>query len=483
MALTLGFQLKQAQQQQLALTPQLKQAIRLLQLPRADLIEEVREALIENPLLEEQSEITSSEHQIETAAELKAQELSETTPEAQGDREQPSEREQIDWESYFENYSSPLPAAQRLSDEDLPGVDATFARGETLFDHLLWQLQVSNLTHEEQQMACEIIGNIDESGYLQGVTIEELAQEQHVSVEFVEHVLTIVQSLDPLGVGARNLRECLLIQAKFLELGAIVCDVLTDHFDALAKQQYPQIARAMGLDVDEIVETARVISQLDPKPGRMYSGEQPHYITPDVYIRKIDGEYRAILNDDGLPHLKISPFYRQALVSEKSPETKRYVQEKLNQAAFMIRSLGQRQQTIQRVTEVIIEKQYDFLENGVEALKPMILRDVADRLELHESTVSRATTQKYVHTPQGIYELKFFFNSAISTEDGEDIASRAVQSRIKARIAAEPQGKPLSDQKLAELLEEEGIHIARRTIAKYRESLGILPSSRRKKLF
>ncbi len=482
MSLTLGFQLKQAQQQQLALTPQLKQAIRILQLPRADLIEEVREALIENPLLEEQSEIMSSEHQPETAAERKAQELSETTPEAEGDREQPSEREQIDWESYFENYSSPLPA-QRLHDDDLPGVEATFARGETLFDHLLWQLQVSSLTPEEQQMACEIIGNIDECGYLQGVTVEELAEEQGASVEFVEHVLSIVQTLDPLGVGARNLRECLLIQAKFLELGAIVCDVLTDHFDALAKQQYPQIARAMGLDVDEIVETARVISQLDPKPGRIYGGEQPRYITPDVYIRKINGEYRAVLNDDGLPRLKISPFYRQALVSEKSPDTKKYVQEKLNQAAFMIRSLGQRQQTIQRVTEVIIERQLDFLENGVEALKPMILRDVAERLELHESTVSRATMQKYVHTPQGIYELKFFFNSAISTEDGEDIASRAVQSRIKALIAGEPQGKPLSDQKLAEILEEEGIHIARRTIAKYRESLGILPSSRRKKLF
>ena len=482
MSLDLGLEFKQSQQ--LVLTPQLQQAIRLLQLSRNELIEAVREELMSNPLLEETSELTSTEAHTESLEEVRAREAREASPEVEGDGEITAQtQEQIDWESYFENYNSPMPQTPRMNDDELPNVEATLSRGQTLFDHLLWQIQVSGYSPQEQRVALEIIGNLNEDGYLADVSLKEIAQELDQDEEYVEEVLELVQHLDPVGVGARNLQECLLIQAQFCELGAIVCDILSQHFDHWIKKNYAQIARSMGIELDEVLEASRLISQLEPKPGRIFSGEEPHYITPDIYIRKIDGEYRAVFNDDGMPHLKISNFYRATLSNQGQSDVKKYVQEKLNAASFMIRSLQQRQQTIVRVAECIIELQRDFLDHGVEALKPMILRDVAERTHTHESTISRVTTNKYVHTPQGIFELKFFFNSGVVGESGEDMASRAVQNKIKQLIDHEQPAHPLSDQKLTEILETEGIHIARRTVAKYREALKIPSSSQRKRMF
>ncbi len=484
MGLELSLQLKMSQQ--LVMTPQLQQAIKLLQLSRTDLIDAVREELLENPLLDEQSEIAATEAKVESAEEVrKREEKKDQTAEAQGDTEIKESDQQIDWEAYFENYSSPMPGTgkQRLRDDDLPGYEATLTREDTLFDHLLWQLQVSDFTEQEEAVAVALIGNINDEGYLKNYDLHALAEQLGNDVEYVEEVLEMIQQFDPLGVGARDLRECLLIQARFHELGAMVEEVIDQHLPNLEKKNYGAIARDLDLDMDEVIETAKIISQLEPRPGRPFAGEAPRYITPDIYIRKDDdGELKAVLNEDGMPRLKISAFYRNALKQADGSEAKKYVTEKLNSAHWLIRSIEQRQKTIVKVTDSIIRHQGDFFEKGVEHLKPLILRDVAEDIGMHESTVSRVTTNKYVHTPQGIYELKFFFNSSITTEGG-DLASEAVKSKIRALIANENPKKPYSDQKLVGLLKEDGVKIARRTVAKYREAMGILPSSKRKRLF
>ena len=482
--------------QQLVMTPQLQQAIKLLQLSRMDLIDAVRDELMDNPLLEERSEIAASEAQVETAADVAKRESLEAAKDVEVTDKVDQTKEQIDWDSYFENYSSPMPGSggQRLRDDDLPGYEATLTRTDTLFDHLMWQLQVSDLNEQEERVAVAIIGNINDDGYLKGsdpngaaVEGDEIIRMISIEVdndeEYVEEVLELVQRFDPPGVGARSLKECLLLQAQLSNLGAIVEDVIQDHLSLLESRNFPAIAKAMEVDMDEIAMAADLITDLEPRPGRPFSSESARYITPDIFIKKQeDGTFKAVLNEDGMPRLKISQFYRNALKQADSSETKKYVTEKLNSAAFLIRSIQQRQKTIVKVTESIIKFQGSFLERGVEALKPLILKDVADDIEMHESTVSRVTSNKYVHTPQGIFELKYFFNSSIQGDNG-DLASEAVKSKIKGLIAKENPKKPLSDQKLADILKDDGVNIARRTVAKYREAMNILPSSRRKRMF
>ena len=483
MALEMRLDLKMSQQ--LVMTPQLQQAIKLLQLSRTDLIDAVRDELMENPLLEEQSEIAATEVQVQTVEDLRKKEKEQETKDVSGDSDAQEARKEIDWESYFENYSSPTPGTgpQRLRDDDMPGFEATLTRSETLFDHLMWQLQVSDFTEQEERVAAAIIGNIDDAVYMRGVTVEGLAEQLDQDAEYVEEVLEMVQKLDPMSVGSRDLRECLLIQARFHELGAIVEDIITDHISNLEKKNYQAIARDMDIELEEVIEAAKLISQLEPRPGRPFSGDEPRYITPDIYIKKVDGELRAMLNEDGMPRLRISNFYRNALAGNASSETKKYVTERLNSAAWLIRSIQQRQKTIVKVTESIIKFQGAFFQKGVEHLKPLILRDVAEDIGMHESTVSRVTTNKYVHTPQGIYELKYFFNSSIQGAGGDNLASEAVKSKIRVLVGKEDPKKPCSDQKLVELLKSDGVKIARRTVAKYREAMGILPSSKRKRLF
>ncbi len=484
MSLNLRLELKMSQQ--LVMTPQLQQAIKLLQLSRTDLIDAVRDELMENPLLEEQSEIAASEVQVQTVEDLQKKEKIEETKDVAAESTVEESQQQIDWEAYFENYSSPLPGTgpQRLRDDDLPGYEATLTRTETLFDHLMWQLQVSDFADQEKRVGAAIVGNIDDSGYLRGVSLGDLAVQLDQDLEYVEEILELIQKkFDPMGVGARSLSECLLIQARFHELGAIVEDIARDHIDNLEKKNYQAIAREMEIELEEVIEAAKLISQLEPRPGRPFSGEEPRYITPDIYIKKIDGELRAVLNEDGMPRLRISNFYRNALAGNSSSETKKYVTERLNSAAWLIRSIQQRQKTIVKVTESIIKFQRTFFEKGVEHLKPLILRDVAEDIGMHESTVSRVTTNKYVHTPQGIYELKYFFNSSIQGAGGDNLASEAVKSKIRVLVSKEDQKKPFSDQKIVELLKTDGVKIARRTVAKYREAMGILPSSKRKNLF
>ncbi len=482
--------------QQLVMTPQLQQAIKLLQLSRMELVDLVREEMLENPILEDDAELTPElktrelvgdeeqvSRQLEQAGTTElpaATSASESAAEVKADSSAVSE---IDWESYIEDYTSgpPMPSF-RPEGDDLPSHEATLTRSESLAEHLMWQLKMSGLSTEMAEVGAMIIGNLDPNGYLKDPPLDEIAAESGIEVDAAEEVLMKIQSFDPIGVGARSLAECLLIQAMhFGEDDDLVVKIIKSHLGNLERKNYQAIARDLKQPLEEVYEAAKVIMEFDPRPGREYNDDEPHYITPDVYIHKVGDKYFVVPNDDGLPKLKISSFYRSAINGQGN--AKDYIQDKLRSAQWLIRSIQQRQRTIIRVSESILKFQRDFFDRGIAHLKPLILRDVAEDIGMHESTISRVTTNKYVHTPQGIFELKFFFNSGISRTDGDDLASQAVKSKIKQIISGEDGRKPLSDQKIAQLLKEGGIAIARRTVAKYREQMGILSSSKRKQLF
>jgi RNA polymerase sigma-54 factor len=485
--------------QQLVMTPQLQQAIKLLQLSRMELVDMIREEMLENPVLEDSVESSSEQEKtapLELSSDAQAERIGdterpsvpaadervETTSEVKADTRSDEAVKEFDWEGYLENQAAnpPLPSYRANTDE-LPSLEATLTRGTSLFAHLEWQLKLGRFEPEEEPIALLILGNLTPDGYLDQ-PLEEIAEEADVAVEVVEKVLKKVQLLDPPGVAARNLQECLLLQAA--HIGAdddVLIGMITKHLGNLEKKNYGAIAKDLNQPVEEIYEAAKVIMEFDPKPGRAYTDEEPTYISPDVYIHKVGEKYFVVANDDGLPKLKISDFYRAAL--QGGPKAKEYIQERLRSAQWLIRSIQQRQRTIVRVTESILRFQREFFDKGPAYLKPLILRDVADDIGMHESTVSRVTTNKYVNTPQGLFELKYFFNSGISRSDGDDLASEAVKLKIKQIIGGENDRHPHSDQKIVELLADQGIEIARRTVAKYREQLKILSSSKRRQVF
>ena len=483
--------------QQLVMTPQLQQAIKLLQLSRAELTEMVHEQLLENPVLEESARTDGERAEGEQSdqGESGGGDDSRDARASTGSDDgapagEPSRDPTDNWEKFVENYDQfanyNYAPSYRLNNEDMPSLESTLTRSGTLFDHLRWQLQLSAFDEEDHGIAEEIIGNISEDGYLAGSTIEEIAAHNAVPTEQAEWVLERIQELDPVGVGARDLRECLLIQAEYYHPdNRLIFDLIDRHLSNLEKRDYPAILKDLKIDMEALGAALRIISNLEPKPGRGYTTDDTHYITPDVYVYKVGDDFITVLNEDGMPKLKISQLYRSALQKGAGgAATKDFIQEKFRSAVWLIRSIHQRQDTIRKVTESIVKFQREFLDRGVEYLKPLILRDVAEDIGMHESTVSRVTTNKYVHTPQGIFELKYFFNSRINTMDGgEDRASEAVKSMIKKLIAEENPKRPHSDAKLVTLLQEHNVDIARRTVAKYREMLGIQSSSRRKKVF
>ncbi|PLX95592.1 MAG: RNA polymerase sigma-54 factor [Desulfuromonas sp.] len=491
MALEIRQQLKLSQQ--LVMTPQLQQAIRLLQLSRMELVDLVREELEENPILEEGAD--QAEEQVEgdeTAAASESAEASDSAEERPEEslNEVAGEREglnDIDWQTYLEGYNLGGTTADNYEeDEDRPSYENLLTKKSTLADHLLWQLSLSALDERVRQIAAEIIGNLSEAGYLVA-TLEEVAQGCGVTVEEVEAVLAQVQLFDPPGVAARNLQECLLLQLRTMEMEeSLPAQILSECLDLLENRKYPAIAKRFGVTLDDVLDAARFIARLDPRPGSAFGQEDVHYIVPDIFVHKIGDEFVVVLNDEGLPNLRINAFYRSALtggasgVDEKAGE---YIQEKMRGAVWLIKSIHQRQRTIYRVTKSIVKFQREFFEKGIAYLKPLVLRDVAEDIEMHESTISRVTTNKYVQTPQGLFELKYFFNSAISTTRGDTIASESVKSKIKEIIADENAKKPYSDQKIVEILKQEGVDIARRTVTKYREMLGLGSSTERKRLF
>lgn len=486
----MAFDLKQSLKlsQQLLMTPQLQQAIKLLQLSRLELEEFVTQQLTENPVLEEGvSESNEERLQVERERErTETEAVGETMGEAAGivdsiSGEKPAE---MDWEAFtrMQDSAGPSSASTRQNDSDEFPSHENLARSGTLQDFLFAQIGEMDLSEDEKDLAGRIIGNIDDRGYLQ-TTLEELAEDCQKTADFVEDMLDVVQHLEPPGVGARDLKECLHIQLRAGRLKNGVVELIVEHHLAeLETRNFQAIAKAMKLPLETIIENVQIIAELEPVPGRQFGGLEAQYVVPDVYVFKVSGEWVVTLNDEGLPNLRVSKMYEK-MASGLAGSNKEYLSEKLKSAQWLIKSIQQRQKTILRVTEKLVERQKEFFEHGYEHLKPMVLRDIADDIGMHESTISRVTSNKYVHTPQGIFELKYFFNSSVSMAGGDSLASVSVKKIIAEMIGKEDPKHPLADQKIVELLDERGIQLARRTVAKYREQLNILPSSKRKKFF
>ncbi len=479
-------ELKQAPRlvQQLVITPQLQQAIRLLQLTRLELVDMISQEMKENPLLEEEEEEREG---VEGEASATEQVEGETppepehTPEVKGTGEG---SEEFDWENYLEN-SNLIPFQKSSQDgEERPSFENFLTKRTTLTDHLQWQLQLSHITDQEHQAGVWIIGNLDEDGYLK-ISLEDICSETNLPMEVVEGVLRKIQQFDPVGVAARDLKECLLIQLEQLpHRDPLAEKIVSEHLSLLKNRNYPAIAKQLGVSLDRVNRAASLVSKLDPKPGKAFGGEVIQEIIPDVYVYKVEGDYVIYLNDEGIPRLRVNSLYRDILNGSRlSPEgERRYIQDKLRSALWLIRSIHQRQRTIYKVAKSIVKFQREFLEKGIQFLKPLVLRDVAEDIQMHESTISRVTHNKYVHTPQGIYELKFFFNAGITSTQGETMASESVKNLVREIIAKEDPKKPYSDEKLVQILQGMNIHIARRTVSKYREMMKILSSNERRKI-
>ncbi len=475
MAIELRQQLKLTQQ--LIMTPQLQMAIKLLQLSRLELMETIRQELEENPALEETMETTAEE-----AAEAPSDTVtSEPSPSKEVAVEEKI-REDIDWNNYIDEYNTPSRVSFEAEGRDTPSFETFTAAKQSLSDHLLWQLMMTSPDPETEQIGTLIVGNLDRDGYLD-ISIEELCNLSGCAPEKVEEVLSQMQTFDPVGVCARDLKECLLIQARYFDLDhTLITQIIENHLHHLENKNYKAIARAQKTSLDDIVAAVNIIKGLEPKPARQFSDEDPLYIIPDIYVYKFEDDFVITLNDDGMPKLRVNSLYKRAVNRDGdiSDSAKEYLQDKLRSATWLIRSIHQRQKTIYRVMESIVRFQRDFFDKGIAYLKPMVLRDVAQDIGMHESTISRVTTNKYAYTPQGLYELKYFFNSSISRIHGEAIASASVQEKIRQIIESEDPRKPYSDSKISDLLKEANIDIARRTVAKYREMMKVLPSSKRK---
>jgi RNA polymerase sigma-54 factor len=463
--------------QQLIMTPQLQMAIKLLQLSRLELMETIRQELEENPALEEIQEGGPD------ASEPGGEEIPKgESPIIESVTIKERLSEDIDWSNYIDEYNSPGRINFESESHETPGFEPFLSRSTSLQDHLLWQLLMTAPSTETERIGSLITGNLNPDGYLD-VSTAELAATAGVEEKRVEEVLALMQTFDPIGVCARNLTECLLIQVRHFNLdNTLVTDILKDHLHNLENKNYKAICKALRVPMEDVVKAVNVIRGLEPRPGRQFADDTPQYITPDIYVYKLGDEYLIMLNDDGLPKLRVNAFYRNAIRrgQEIPASAKDYVQDKMRSAAWLIRSIHQRQKTIYRVMESILRFQREFFDRGIAYLKPMVLRDVAEDIGMHESTISRVTTNKYAHTPQGIFELKYFFNSSIRRVHGEAIASASVQDKIRHIIESEDPAHPYSDDKIAQILKEQNIDIARRTVAKYREILKVLPSNKRK---
>jgi RNA polymerase sigma-54 factor len=473
--------------QKLIMTPQLQQAIKLLQLSRLELSQALSIELLENPLLED--EIIADDDMI--PSESAEKEKKDDYIQENSDVEKDGSAEGTDefnfiWEDYYgDNRNEGRDAGYfPSSQEEMPSYDQTLSRPVDLTEHLFWQLRLSTSDNKDEDIGTMIIGNIDDDGYLRA-TSDELSRLLNVSNEDIERLIKLIQGFDPIGVCARDLKECLLIQAEQLELKeTLVEDIILNHLEDIEKRNYQKIAKKINVPIDEIIKAVKVIEGLEPKPGRAYSVSEPHYIIPDVFVVKSDGDYLIYLNEDGLPKLRISPFYRRLLRAKRDvPEpTLNYMEKKFKSAIWFMKSIEQRNRTIYRVAESIVKFQREFFDKGIEHLKPLVLRDVAADISMHESTISRATTNKYMFTPQGIFELKYFFSTGISKGDGNVMSSLSVQQMIKEIVNDEDGKRPLNDQEIAERLKAKNINIARRTVAKYRKGMNISATTMRKRI-
>ena len=458
MALELKQHLKLSQQ--LIMTPQLQQAIKLLQLSRLELKEYITEELQSNPLLD--ADATS---------------FSEAEEKSTREADEAIKRK---WDAYLETYGQDN--VPYYEDDERSTLESTATRQEGLVEHLLWQIRMNNFSDAEREIGIFIIGNLDSNGYLT-MDIDAIGETTGSPKELVESTLGKVQRFDPTGIAAKDLKDCLHIQAKQLDLeDTLVWRIIDSHLEDLQTKNFDKIAHELGVTVDEVSQAARIIVNMEPRPARDYTDEPPRYVVPDRYVVKMEDEYIVVLNEEDLPILKLNQEYQNMMSCDGTGKIAReYLCDCLKSAQWLLKSIQQRQNTLCKVTESIVKFQLDFFSHGISLLKPLVLRDVADDVGMHESTISRVTSNKYVHTPQGTFELKYFFNSGLSKSDGSFVASQSVKNEIENIIKTEDTKHPLSDQAIAHKLKSKGVKIARRTVAKYREILGIVPSNRRKK--
>ena len=477
--MTISQKLQTRLSQKLILTPSLQQAIKLLPMTTLELVGMLNQEVVENPLLEEM-----------TAEELQQAEATTPAEKPDPEPEKPDEKQDTwddaDYEYFFGDYLDEgyRPRTPREVKE-LPPIENTLSTVVSLADHVSWQLSLLTDDGLIRKIGTAIIGNLNDDGYLVASIDEIAAMGGWPEVE-VERVLAVIQDLDPIGVAARNLQECLLLQLRHLGFDGTPSEtIVRDHIGLLQKHQLPELSRCLDMSIEEVKQHIDIIRHLDPKPGNRHNPSQSQYVIPDVYIVKVEDEYVAMLNEEGLPQLRISPTYRRMLDknSKNSDETRSYVKNKFGSALWLIKSVDQRQKTIHKVATSIINFQREFLDHGIEHLRPLVLRDVANDISMHESTVSRVVNNKYMHTPQGVFEMKYFFHSGIHSSYGESVSSVTIKQRIRKIIEKEDSQRPLSDSRIVSMLQEEGLILARRTIAKYREELEIPTSSQRKVLY
>ncbi len=465
--------------QKLILTPSLQQAIKLLPMSTLELADLLNQEVVENPLLEE---VPTEDLQ---AAEATPAVEKEAEAKAQADKT--DSWDDADYEYFFGDYLDDgyRPRAPQEVKE-LPPIENTLSTSSSLTDHLEWQLSLQTEAEAIRKIGEAIIGNLNDDGYLVA-SVDEIASMGPWPVDDVEAALRLIQGFDPIGVAARDLQECLSLQIKYLHLeGTPTEKIVSEHLRLLHNHQMPELARKLGLTIEELKGHIEIIQHLDPKPGSRFNPQPSQYVIPDVYIIKVEDQYVSVLNEDGLPQLRISPTYRRLLdkgAAENNDETRAYVKDKFRSALWLIKSVEQRQKTIHKVATSICTFQRDFLDHGIEHLRPLVLRDVANDIGMHESTVSRVVTNKYMHTPQGVFEMKYFFHSGISSSYGDAVSSVTIKNRIKKIVEGEDPKKPLSDSKIVNILQREGLMLARRTIAKYREELKIPTSNQRKVMF
>jgi RNA polymerase sigma-54 factor len=491
------FGLQMRQTQRLVMTPKLQQALKLLQVPTLELQQILKQEILQNPMLEEIEDVDEEQEERAEAGgdeEPERAAAEEPAPTATAEDEEPrqevlSEEAPIEkepdqtWDDYF-NDGFDL-GYKRTEDEQEEFYERVPVAQTSAIEKLLSQLRIATSDPVDNQIGEYLIGSLNESGYLT-CSLEEAANAFKVEMAVVERVLGFIQAMDPVGIGARDLQEALLIQLRARGLAdSLAAEIIRDHFDALKQRKYSEIAKRLHISVEEVQEQANVIKDLDPKPGFELMTEDVRYITPDLIVERVGEDYVVFLNDRNIPRLRISNAYKKEL--EKGPntngankETRDFILGRLSSARWLIQTIEQRRKTMVKVMECIVDEQREFFEKGPAALRPLTLQQVASRIGMHESTVSRVTTNKYVQTPRGVFELKYFFSSSLDTEDGDEVSAKAAKTRILDIIGKEDARRPLSDQKIADILKQDGLIIARRTVAKYREQLRILPARLRK---
>ena len=472
--------------QRLVMTPSLQQAIKLLQMSKLELEEVLNQEMVENPLLEEeQEEATEAEQRLENAKEEPAAPAAEKPGETPAEVEKDS-FEEIDFDTYFEEYLDSAYNPRQYEESEQVPLENTLSKPPGLQEYLTWQLSMSDASARVREIATYLIGNVDEDGYLR-VSREEIQAAGFADKAEVEKALETVRAFDPPGICAFDLPDCLMLQIRALGIeNPLIDKVILQHWSEFLNRQYAQLCKALSVPLSELQAVLEIIKNLEPKPGRKYSSERTIYVEPDVAVRKIGDEYVIQLNEDGLPKLRISAAYRRMLRGGNGAigqEAANYLKDKMRSAVWLIKSLDQRQRTIYKVADSIVRHQRGFLDKGIEHLRPLVLRDVANDIGMHESTVSRVVSNKYIHTPRGLFPMKYFFHSGIDSVDGGDISSLSIKNKIAHLIADEDARRPQSDARIMQRLRAEGIQIARRTVAKYREELRIPSSSQRKQSF